>query len=115
MQWVMLLTLLVLYACAIVFTSLVGKGFISGGAITPESEEFFGSVSKSLFSLFKLMNGDTSVVEPICNNIAGQLLFAGFMVISNWAILAILTSVVSDNMISSSRKALEDDEARRKI
>merc|ERR1712139_363796 len=48
MGWVLLLTLLVLYACAIVFTSLVGKGFISGGEITPEADLFFGSVSKSL-------------------------------------------------------------------
>merc|ERR1719353_1262574 len=41
MQWVMILTLLVLYACAIVFTNLVGKGFISGGKITEEADSFF--------------------------------------------------------------------------
>lgn len=60
------------------------------------------------------MNGDTSVVEPISDKIAGQLLFATFMVVSNWAILAILTSVVSDNMMSTSAKANEEDEARQK-
>lgn len=114
MQWVMILTFLTLYACAIVFTSLIGRGYMSGGEVSAEADQFFGSVSQSLFSLFKLMNGDTSVVEPITKSISGQLLFAGFMVIANWAILAILTSVVSDNMISSSAKANEEDEKKHR-
>eukprot|EP00928_Gymnodinium_smaydae_P097970 TRINITY_DN9001_c0_g1_i1.p1 TRINITY_DN9001_c0_g1~~TRINITY_DN9001_c0_g1_i1.p1 ORF type:complete len:1051 (+),score=282.61 TRINITY_DN9001_c0_g1_i1:158-3310(+) len=114
MQWVMVLTFLVLYACSIVFTSLVGKGLITGGKVSAGAEEFFGSTAKSLFSLFKLMNGDTAVVEPITNVAAGQLLFASFMVVANWAILAILTSVVSDHMISSSARAEEEERAKIK-
>jgi len=112
MQWVMVLTFLTLYACAVVFTNLVGKGLVTKGHISPKADAYFGSVPKSLFSLFKLMNGDTSVVEPIARYVTGQLMFAGFMVVSNWAILAILTSVVSDNMISSSQKANEEDERK---
>jgi hypothetical protein len=111
MQWVLVLTFLTLYACSIVFTNLVGKGLM-GGPVSDESLVYFGSVPASLFSLFKLMNGDTSVVEPITDSISGQLLFAVFMVVSNWSILAILTSVVSDNMISSSTKANEEDDRR---
>eukprot|EP00928_Gymnodinium_smaydae_P053836 TRINITY_DN37742_c0_g1_i1.p1 TRINITY_DN37742_c0_g1~~TRINITY_DN37742_c0_g1_i1.p1 ORF type:complete len:650 (-),score=99.35 TRINITY_DN37742_c0_g1_i1:128-2077(-) len=111
MQWVLLMTLLVLYAGAILFTSLIGQGIMYSGTPPPEAEEFFGSVPASLFSLFKLMNGDTSVVEPITNTVSGQLLFAGFMVVSNWAVLAILTSVVSDNMIATSAKHTEETEA----
>jgi hypothetical protein len=37
-------------------------------------------------------------------------MFACFMVITNWSILAILTSVVSDNMISASRRHEEENE-----
>lgn len=111
MQWVIVLTLLMLYAGAIFWTSLVGKGLIYGGSPPPgEGLKNFGSVPRSLFSLFRLMNGDTDVASSITNTVTGQLLFAAFMVLSNWAILAILTSVVSDNMISASQKAVEEDQ-----
>jgi len=59
------------------------------------------------------MNGDMSVVQPITGSVTGQLLFAGFMVVSNWAILAVLTAVVSENMISTSQKANEEDEQKQ--
>eukprot|EP00419_Tripos_fusus_P062074 CAMPEP_0172908428 /NCGR_PEP_ID=MMETSP1075-20121228/180676_1 /TAXON_ID=2916 /ORGANISM="Ceratium fusus, Strain PA161109" /LENGTH=98 /DNA_ID=CAMNT_0013766193 /DNA_START=87 /DNA_END=380 /DNA_ORIENTATION=- len=42
------------------------------------------------------------------NSYQGQLLTAIFIVLTNWALLAILTSVVSDNMLSSSAKADEE-------
>jgi len=114
MQWVLLLALLVLYAGAIIFTSLIGHGLIYASAadVPAEAEVFFGSVSSSFFSLFKLMNGDTTVVEAISHDPRGALLFACFMVLSNWAVLAILTSVISDNMISSSQRLVEEDKER---
>jgi len=122
MQWVMVLTLLMLYAGAIFWTSLVGKGLLYGGQPPPDGIKHFGTVATSLFSLFRIMNGDTSVVRSVCTTVWGQLLFAVFMVLSNWAILAILTSVVSDNMISASQSAAEednkkdkDDEYRRRV
>lgn len=114
MQWVMVLTLLMLYAGAIFWTSLVGKGLLYGGLPPPDGIRHFGNVPTSLFSLFRIMNGDTSVVKSVTSTVFGQLLFAVFMVLSNWAILAILTSVVSDNMISASQKAAEEDAERDK-
>jgi len=107
MQWVMILTLLVLYAGAVTWTTLIGKGLLTG--TTKGGERYFGTVPESLFSLFKLMNGDTSVVEPITNTVFGRLLFAGFVVLSNWSVLAILTSVVSDNMMTASARAAQED------
>lgn len=112
MQWVMILTLLMLYAGAIFWTSLVGKGLIYGGKPPPAGVKHFGTVATSLFSLFRIMNGDTSVVGSVTQTVFGQLLFAVFMVLSNWAILAILTSVVSDNMISASQAAMEEDKKK---
>jgi len=114
MQWVMVLTLLMLYAGAIFWTSLVGKGLLYGGDPPADGVKHFGTVATSLFSLFRIMNGDTSVVRSVCNTVFGQLLFAVFMVLSNWAILAILTSVVSDNMISASQSAAEEDNKKDK-
>jgi len=118
MQWVMLLTILMLYGGAIFWRSLVGKGLIYMGSQAPDGpSEHFRSVPSALFSLFRLMNGDTEVAETTCTTTAGKLLFVAFMVVANWAILAILTSVVSDNMIASSSKVLEEEaekEAERK-
>merc|ERR1712050_146357 len=99
-----------LYSCSVVFTTLVGKGFVFGREPPVAAKEHFGSTARSLFSLFKLMNGDVSVAAPICSYALGQVLFASFMIVSNWAILAILTSVVSNNMIMSSNRAFEEDE-----
>jgi hypothetical protein len=115
MKWVMVLTALVLYACAVVFCTLVSQGVLYPKDDIPDNAKaHFGSMGKSLFSLFDLMNGDTTVVYGITDKLAGQILFAAFMVISNWSILAILTSVVSDNMITASGRILDDEAAKSK-
>jgi len=121
MKWVIVLAMLTLYGGAIVFTNLVGKGLIyKHQEAPPAALEVFGSMGASLFSLFELMNGDTSVIEPIKTSIVGKFLFAAFMVISNWAVLAILTAVVSENMIATSsrfaeeeKQKIEDDDNRK--
>mmetsp|Transcript_47749 Transcript_47749/g.134464 ORF Transcript_47749/g.134464 Transcript_47749/m.134464 type:complete len:236 (+) Transcript_47749:54-761(+) len=85
---------------------------IYSGAAPDAVEENFGSVPRSLFSLFRLMNGDNNVAAAVCVTTSGKLLFVAFMVLANWAILAILTSVVSENMITSSNKVLEEEERK---
>lgn len=107
--WVMLLTFFLLYAAAIVFTTLVGQGYIFGGDVPPAAESLYGSVSRTFLSLFKLMNDDQSVVQPIIGTVGGQFLFCGFMMVSNWLMLAILTSVVSDHMQEASRLNVKED------
>ena len=112
--WVCLLTFLLLYSAALVFTTLVGEGYIYSdpGEIPQDAMQNFGSVWRSFLALFKLMNDDQSVVAPITTTVAGQILFYCFMMLSNWMMLAILTSVVSDNMMSASR--VKEDEDRQK-
>lgn len=63
--------------------------------------------------LFKLMNDDQSVVSPLVKSWPVRLLFMSFMVVSNWAILAILTSVISDRMITASEKIQVEDSANQ--
>ncbi|CAE8626638.1 unnamed protein product, partial [Polarella glacialis] len=83
-----LLTFMLLYAASIVFTTLVGKGFIYEDYDAPESAKIlYGSVFRTFLSLFKLMNDDQSMVEPIIGTVGGQLLFYGFMCMSNWMML----------------------------
>ena len=106
------------------FTSLVGQGYIYNDPdeMPEEAVQYFGTVWRSFLALFKLMNDDQSVVAPIITTITGQILFYAFMMLSNWMMLAILTSVVSDNMMSASRvkeeedrkKAFEEDQQRAK-
>lgn len=119
MQWVIILTVAVLYACSILATSLVGHGIIyCGSAQPPEAEEIFGNVLESIFNLFKIMNNDQSVVEPLLNSGFVKAFFVCFMIIANWSMLAILTSVVSDNMISatmSDKRRTEEMRARMKV
>lgn len=103
LRWVMVLAILVLYAGSIVFTTMVSQELITGeGDDKEDAIEFFGTVPKALYSLFKIMNGELEPSEALSSAVAGRLLLVGFIICSNWAILAILTSVVSDNMISSS-------------
>eukprot|EP00930_Biecheleria_cincta_P073889 TRINITY_DN61149_c0_g1_i1.p1 TRINITY_DN61149_c0_g1~~TRINITY_DN61149_c0_g1_i1.p1 ORF type:complete len:673 (-),score=136.97 TRINITY_DN61149_c0_g1_i1:60-2078(-) len=106
--WVMVLTFILLYSAAIVFTTLVGRGYIFHKGDAPdEVQEYYGTVFRTFLSLFKLMNDDQSMVTPIISTVGGQLLFYVFMMISNWIMLAILTSVVSDHMMSASRRGDE--------
>lgn len=114
MKWVIVLTLLTLYGGAIVFTNLVGKGLIyEHQEAPPEALKVFGTMSASLFSLFEMMNGDTEVIKPIKTQIVGKILFALFMIIANWAILAILTAVVSENMITVAGRFAEAENEKQ--
>merc|ERR1712183_447331 len=70
----------------------------------------FGSVRKSMLSLFLIMNGDTSPIENIVEVKLIRILFIMFMMVSNWAALAILTSVMSDHMIAASERCKDEDE-----
>jgi len=99
MQWVLVFTVIILYASAILFRSLVGCGILS----TPHAGQvIFTSVTESMFYLFRLMNGLTPI-DPLISTAPLRLLYVGFFVVSNWAVLAILTAVVSDNMIVVTR------------
>lgn len=114
LKWVMLLTGMLLYAFAILCTTLIGHGlFFPFGEDSDEkvaAADIFGTVGKSLFTLFKLMSDDQSVVAPLMSSLQFKLLFVIVMAVFNWCILAILTSVVSDIMITSTRCAEREEE-----
>lgn len=108
-QYVLLLAFVLLYAAAIIFTTLIGKGLLWEGPAPAAARESFGSVVTSLFMLFKLMNDDQSVVEGVIDSPFVKLLFAIFMVISNWMVLAVLTSVVSDGMVLNTQIHVQEE------
>lgn len=103
MFWVLVLTVVFLYAFALLAVRLVGRGLVFGGEAPPEVVNIFPNVPQSMFVLFALMiQGDPAALEPLFEAMPmAKLAFVLFMVISSWAILSILTAVVSDNMINA--------------
>jgi len=120
MHWVLVFTAIILYACGILYRSVVGCGILLSGH-HDDARELFSSVPQSMFHLFRLMNGLTPS-DPLLSSLSLRLLYAFFLVISNWAVLSILTAVVCDNMIVSTlsheqeekQENLKLDKAQRK-
>lgn len=102
--WVIVLTFVVIYIFAIIFTTLVGQGIVFGDDMPDEAKEHFGKVEQSAYMLFKLMNDDQSVVM-FTESVWVKMLFVTAMVVLNWVMLATLTSVVTDHMNSSTGRA----------
>lgn len=107
--WVIILTFLVLYIFAIVFTTLVGRGIVVDKVDHKEAVDTFGTVEMSLYMLFKLMNDDQSVVM-FTDSVWVKVLFMLSMVVLNWVMLATLTSVVTDHMNSATARAEKAEE-----
>eukprot|EP00446_Apocalathium_sp_SHHI-4_P084760 CAMPEP_0177474390 /NCGR_PEP_ID=MMETSP0369-20130122/22435_1 /TAXON_ID=447022 ORGANISM="Scrippsiella hangoei-like, Strain SHHI-4" /NCGR_SAMPLE_ID=MMETSP0369 /ASSEMBLY_ACC=CAM_ASM_000364 /LENGTH=474 /DNA_ID=CAMNT_0018949365 /DNA_START=1 /DNA_END=1426 /DNA_ORIENTATION=- len=105
--WVLVLTLVTLYAAGILATRLVGQGLVFKGEsqVDLHVRNVFNSVPQSMFILFKLMNGaqsdkDAEAIDSLMNRF--PLLkfgFVFFLITSSWTLLSILTAVVSENMI----------------
>lgn len=101
--WVTVLTFLVLYTFALLTTRLIGHGLLMPSDVPDDVLEVFPTVPESMFVLFKVMNGDTSPLSSLFDlEPWTKVGCAGFMILSNWAILAILTAVVSENLINAS-------------
>jgi len=100
------LTVVLLYSCAILFTSLLGHSSTSGDhpSVTPEGRFLFRTIPEATFTLFRVMTGDTTVMEPALITLQEKLLYVFFLVISKWMILSIFTAVVSENMITGTAK-----------
>eukprot|EP00811_Abedinium_folium_P032103 NODE_5273_length_1788_cov_10.497893.p1 GENE.NODE_5273_length_1788_cov_10.497893~~NODE_5273_length_1788_cov_10.497893.p1 ORF type:complete len:307 (-),score=85.10 NODE_5273_length_1788_cov_10.497893:287-1207(-) len=112
MQWVLVFTATLLYGSGILFRSVIGNGLVAG--VNAEARMTFPSVPQSMFHLFRLMNGltpaDCLIATPVL-----KVLYMVFLVLSNWAVLAILTAVVSDNMMLTQQEHEKQEEKRRNV
>lgn len=118
MTWVMILTFVVLYSFSLLAVLLIGHGLVFTGAV-PKEAKVFSSLMESFFILFKIMNSDLGDIQPLLKVFPPmKAATAGFMVLTTWSILSILTAVVSENMISASEEAREeygDDAKARRV
>lgn len=105
MGWVVVLTAVWLYVGALLFVKLVGDGMVFGGEAPTQVQSTFPNVPTAMWVLFKVMNGDPGDLEYLFEAYPlFKLVIAIFMIISSWAILSILTAVVSENMIAATDK-----------
>lgn len=114
--WVLVLTATVIYALGITATRIIARGLLfPEGEVPPEIFHPFGTVSDSMFTLFRIMAGSSSEAEgagidalldrmPAC-----KFGFAFFMITGSWTLLSILTAVVSDNMMSTTGEQMQED------
>ncbi|CAE8718031.1 unnamed protein product, partial [Polarella glacialis] len=111
MSWVLVLTLVLLYLVAILSVRLMGQGLAMHGGQAPIAvQDAFPNIGQSMFVLFQVMNGDMEPLDQVFEAVPTTKIFAAvFIVISNWAILAIFTAVVSENMINSTETRRDEE------
>ncbi|CAE7855457.1 Scn11a [Symbiodinium necroappetens] len=111
MFWVLLLTMVALYASAIVITRIVRETHIED--VPDAAKANFQNVPDSMFTLFVLMNGeewpDVMPLLDACPSL--KFMFVLFIIISTWALLSVMTGVVSDNMIYAREAQSQKDDA----
>merc|ERR1711920_306371 len=105
MIWVLVLTVVVLYAFSVLMVYIVKDGSIYPHGPPEEVATVFPDVWGSVFSLFTVMNGDDlEYFDPMIDSFhPAQCIYVVFIILSTWAILSILTAVVSEKMIKTTQ------------
>lgn len=129
MFWVLVFLFLLLYAVSVIFTRLIGQNaeFLSlprsgedqssawsttGAAVDLATiNEMFGSVFSSMFVLFELMSCWSLMnFLPLFAKVPSmRLFFAVFYIFAAWALLAIMTGVVSERMVAVKEQVTQQD------
>merc|ERR1719498_92797 len=100
--WTCVMILFILYIFALAATSLIGKSMEDDEFV----QEMFGSVPLSMFTLFQIMTLDswTGVVRPIGNEQSWTYFyFLGFIAISVFVLVNLITAVIVENAFESSK------------
>jgi voltage-gated sodium channel len=113
--WVSILCSLLLYVCAIVLTRLVGQPDPTSQE-SPFLDQFrvehFGDVRTSMLTLFRLMAfPDMEKFKPVYIAMpALEIFLVIFIIFGAFAIVSLLTGVISESMVAKSRR--REDESR---
>jgi len=102
--WLGCLCWLILYICAIMLCRLIGRPD-PNDPLAPLRVQCFGSISDAMTTLFLLMVfPDFSRFRPLySDNVAMQAFLIAFIVFGAFAIVSILTGVISEAMFEKSR------------
>jgi len=121
MFWVLVFMMMTLYTCAILCSLFIGDGEIFDADVPPAAtepyREMFRSVSSSLFALFGTMSSwSLTKLVPLFKEVpAFRLFFVIFYIYSAWALLAVMTGVVSENMIAIREQMLREDAKKEEM
>mmetsp|Transcript_37480 Transcript_37480/g.67794 ORF Transcript_37480/g.67794 Transcript_37480/m.67794 type:complete len:697 (+) Transcript_37480:82-2172(+) len=115
--WVLILLVVTLYVFAILATRLIGhsKTIQDDEDLPLATRKLFSSMCDSLFGLFSVMNQQNwDSVAPLLEKMPSiKPVYVIFTICSSWALLSVLTGVVSDNMMSvREAQAQKDDDAQ---
>jgi len=112
--WVLVLTMVTIYAFAILATRMIGHGLLvkNPDDLDENTKRMFQSIWDSMFTLFGVMNsqhfGD---IEPLLTQVpVTKPVFVLFTICSSWALLSVMTGVVSDHMMSVREMQAQKDE-----
>eukprot|EP00913_Durusdinium_trenchii_P032083 g30044.t2 len=127
--WVLVFLVVTLYAFAILATRTIGHAQFIQDRATPVGErkslgkrddpdlpnasrDLFRSMWDSMFALFSIMNQQNwEAMGPLLEKIpAIKPVYVLFTICSSWALLSVLTGVVSDNMMAVRESQAQKDE-----
>jgi len=113
--WVLVLTLVTLYAFAILATRIIGHALLLKHSedIPPSIKEMFSTIWDSMFTLFGIMNNQHfQEIQPLLKLVPStKPVFVLFTICSSWALLSVMTGVVSDHMMSVREVQAQKDDA----
>mmetsp|Transcript_9215 Transcript_9215/g.21576 ORF Transcript_9215/g.21576 Transcript_9215/m.21576 type:complete len:586 (-) Transcript_9215:236-1993(-) len=122
MFWVLVFMVMTLYSAAVLCTRLLGRGDILPEEAAADDEvqhiqAMFASVDESMFTLFGTMSSWSLLkFAPLFKEMPVlRPLFVLFYVYSAWALLAVMTGVVSENMIAIREQMVKEDELREEM
>eukprot|EP00927_Polykrikos_kofoidii_P065752 TRINITY_DN61468_c0_g1_i1.p1 TRINITY_DN61468_c0_g1~~TRINITY_DN61468_c0_g1_i1.p1 ORF type:complete len:705 (-),score=111.20 TRINITY_DN61468_c0_g1_i1:409-2523(-) len=116
MFWVLILLLVCLYVCAVLIMHVAQEGVVIDGVVTSaDIQAVVPDVQSAIFLLFNVMNGDSSQIGYLLENSPSlRILCMAFYILTAWCILAILTGVVSENMLTGTEMVKKQQEALAK-
>lgn len=125
--WMCLILLLLIYVCGVVVTTEIGQNpevYANGpsydGEVWPY-EEYFGSVFKSMFTLFQVMTLDGWMDDIVRHILWFQpllaVLFIAFVVLTAFGLMNVLIGVIVENTLAAAgvaEQAIEKEQASRR-
>jgi len=123
MFWVLVFMIMTLFATAILCTRLIGHGNLLQSDDPEEQEalddikKMFGTVADSMFTLFGTVSSWSLLkFVPLFEEMPYlKPFFVLFYVYSAWALLAVMTGVVSENMIAIREQMLQEDRQKDEL
>jgi voltage-gated sodium channel len=117
LAWICIILMLLIYVCAVVTTTEIGhnddvygNGPSYDGLVWPY-KEYFGTVFKSMFSLFQVVTLDGWCDDIVRHIIYFQpilaLLFLGFLVLTAFGLMNVVIGVIVENTLAGAAVADE--------